>query len=44
MSRAASNQSPQFIVDENTLVTGVRAHLRFVMDYLRIRDNAAPGA
>jgi amidohydrolase len=39
MSKAASNHSPQFIVDDNTLVTGVRTHLRFVMDYPQTRSD-----
>ncbi|MFX5821064.1 hypothetical protein ABTE22_18700, partial [Acinetobacter baumannii] len=33
MSKAAPNHSPEFIVDDATLKTGVESHIRFVMDY-----------
>ena len=33
MDKAAPNHSPEFIVDDATLKTGVETHVRFVMDY-----------
>lgn len=33
MDKAAPNHSPEFIVDDSTLKTGVETHVRFIMDY-----------
>ncbi len=33
LSQAASNHHPEFFVDEETLVTGVRSHVEFVLGY-----------
>lgn len=33
MSKAAPNHSPNFIVDDATLKTGVELHVRFILDY-----------
>lgn len=38
MSKAAPNHSPEFIVDDATLKTGVESHIRFVMDYPTIAN------
>lgn len=33
MAKAAPNHNPMFIVDDATLKTGVKSHMRFVMEY-----------
>lgn len=38
MKKAAPNHSPQFMVDNATLKTGVESHVRFVMDYLAVAE------
>ncbi|WP_374253541.1 amidohydrolase [Acinetobacter brisouii] len=39
MSKAAPNHSPNFIVDDATLKTGVELHVRFILDYPDRRAN-----
>ncbi len=36
MSAAAPNHNPKFIVDENTLKTGVKSHIQLIMDYPQV--------
>lgn len=38
MKKAAPNHSPQFMVDNATLKTGVESHVRFILDYPKIAD------
>ena len=38
MSKAAANHSPEFIVDDATLKTGVETHIRFILDYPNIAE------
>lgn len=33
LSKAASNHHPAFLIDEAALVTGVRSHVEFVLEY-----------
>ena len=33
MNKAAPNHSPYFTVDDQTLATGVKAHVQFVLNY-----------
>lgn len=38
MKKAAPNHSPQFMVDNATLKTGVESHIRFILDYPKIAE------